>query len=310
MTRAAVTFTEIFIVLALIFIIQTVVNFNLFEGVTEGVVEDDVPDLVTLTITGNNLLYFRFQKRVNTDRPYEQALWLDPYPSIDPAAFGSSLGRLTEVEWIIDRTGRCSDYRPIDVDTIQYGYAHDQLESFQEALKGQFGISMNITYLDAGREQRRGRPLRALFSWSPADLAENAEFRIGEYLTPWFDWDETSGGLILRERVLPRITRIFYYGDRIVAQDPRELRFDPERFLAIDNTERRYSLVALGREVNWHTDLRMAVGEETVSGADYVGFMFGRDAYSPVFPRGIFEDCRFENITPFRESLVPLSGEG
>ena len=213
------------------------------------------------------------------------------------------MGRLTEVEWVIDRAGRCSDYRPVDIETIQYGYAHDQLESFQEALKSQFGISMNITYLDAERQQRRGRPLRALFSWSPTDLAKDAEFGIGEYLSPWFFWNETSGGLIVPERTLPRMTRIFYYGDRIVAQDPRELRFDPERFLVVDNTELRYFLVT-------PAEVRMAIGEETVPGPDYVGFMFRRDAYFPGFPRGSFEGCRFENITPFRESLVPLSDEG
>ena len=311
MTRAAVTFTEIFIVLALIFIIQTVVNFNLFEGVTEGVVEDDVPDLVTLTITGNHLLYFRFQKQVvNTDRPYEQTLWLAPSGGIDSLNLGR-WGGVRDVEWIIDRTGRCNDYRPVDV-------AHDQFESFREALKSQFGISVNVTYLDAGRERRRRAratarsfwPLRALFSWSPADLAEDAEFRIGEYLNSRFLWDDTSDGWYLRERPLPIITRVSYFGNRIVAQDPQELRFDPERFVVRRLSRRTqpfvgYLLVAPGREMNWHTDFRVAVGEETVSGSDYVGFMFGR------FRSGeIFGNCRFANITGVRESLVSLGGEG
>ena len=323
MTRAAVTFTEIFIVLALIFIIQTVVNFNLFEGVTEGTVEDDVPDLVTLTITGSNLLYFRFQKRVivDTDRPHnEQTLWLEPQTAW---VVGGE-----ESEWIIDRTGRCGDYHPIDIETVQYGSVRDQLESFQEVLKDQFGIAMNITYRDIEGEQKidtlgefggsliravfDSSLIRAVFSWSPADLAKDAELGIGELLIPWFYWDEDSGDwyppYIPSSR--PIMTRISYYGNRIVAQDPQELRFDPERFVVgrVVGREDPFSwvLVAPGHEMRAFGD----VADDVVLGSDYAGFTFGRLRPDEGIPRKNITNCRFSNITGVRESLVFLDDEG
>ena len=310
MTRAAVTFTEIFIVLALIFIIQTVVNLNLFEGVTEGIVEDEVPDLVTLTITGNQLLYFRFQKRIilDTGRPYERTLWLVPLIWV-----GATEGWGYGGKWIIDRAGRCSDYRPIDAGIVERVGTRGQLESFREALKSRFGISMHITYLDTEREH--DWPLRALFSWSPTDLAESAVLRIGEFLVPGFGWDEASGEWYHTHESLrshPRITRILYYGNRIVAQDPEELRFDPERFLARREPFWYLSTAPWSRNELAHyvgSDLRAF--DEVELGADYVGFTFDRLRLGEGFSReNATTNCRFSNIVPVRESLVFLDDEG
>ena len=321
MTKAAVTFTEIFIVLALIFIVQTVVNFNLFEGVTEGLVEEDIPDLVTLTITGERLLYFSFQKRVvDEDSPYEQTLWLVPSGSRSP-----SINYLSDSQYIIDRTGRCVDHRFFDVGAVRYGSEHGELESFGRILESQFGITVNITYL--GIEESRW-PIRALFSWSPTDLAESAEFRLGLWERWRFNFDGDGGwyNWPQPDRIPePAVARkISYFRNQIVAEDPRRFRFDPERFmvLLLDQPlppapppgDPYWGLVIRDRNENWYYDL---LGKEAllkaVPGSDYVGFAFntrnGR-VFSSLEKEEIIEKCSFGTITPLREFLVSLNGEG
>ena len=68
MTKAAVTFAELFIVLALMFIIQTVINFGLYEEVGSGRSGSGLPVLETLQVKGRHMWYLRFSKPVTGPR--------------------------------------------------------------------------------------------------------------------------------------------------------------------------------------------------------------------------------------------------
>lgn len=223
MTRAAITFTEIFIVLALIFIIQTVVNFNLFDGVTEGTAEEDIPDLVTLKIAGPGLLHFRFRYQEQSGQSEEQedqTLWFIPDEIVTP-----NLGAPSGFH-VIEKSGRCSEYHLPDYRTSHYWNQEDEVEFFYGLLEV-FGIAMNFD--DRRFEDRReveDREIQLLLSWSPGELTGTADIEVlHDLLEPNLDGESNL------EPFYPVVTKTLYRGSRIIAQEPQLLGANPEDFV-------------------------------------------------------------------------------
>ena len=164
MTRAALTFAEIFIVLALIFIIQTVVNFGLYDEVTSET-PDDVADYETLSIRqvpslgslADHVLYLHFSK------PGEY-IW------IKFARFGEHDCR--DIRSLIDQSGLCVTREPCSGGSFNHWDMETQRVAFLRMLEREFKVSLDkIPVSDAQDEY--------LLSWVPADLPGGSELRIG-----------------------------------------------------------------------------------------------------------------------------------
>ena len=173
MTRAALTFAEIFIVLALIFIIQTVVNFGLYdEMATTSETPNEVADYETLSIRqvpslGNledHVLYLYFAQADG------KSIWI----KFKNARFGEwEPHDCRDIRSLIDQSGRCVSSEPCSSD-FEFNHWDTEIQrvAFLETLKREFKVSLDkIPVSDAQDEY--------LLSWVPADLPGGSELRIG-----------------------------------------------------------------------------------------------------------------------------------
>ena len=159
MSRSALTFAEIFIVLALVFLIQTVANFGLFDGALETAV--DLAEWETLSIrqvpsggdATDHVMYLRFSA------PGEPELLAQiAEGGVDCRDVRSAFGELGSC---VQRAGCRSD---------PYGSEED---IFVLNLEEQYGISISEP------PSVRGTQPQYLLTWSPADLPRGAEVAIG-----------------------------------------------------------------------------------------------------------------------------------
>lgn len=161
LSKAAVTFTEIFIVLALVFLIQTVANFNLFEGIAE---EEQPADFVVLSI--------RQVPSSGNDTDHVRYLRFRSGSFVRSLNFGSSLVDAHDVRWRVDNLGNCVGLPPTD--PAQSSNWNDEAArlAFSEILRKETGISVS-------RVEVSGVQPEYILSWSPRNLPSGTDLAIG-----------------------------------------------------------------------------------------------------------------------------------
>lgn len=162
MGRAALTFAEIFIVLGLIFIIQMVANFNIYEGTAEV----PPPDFVMLRIrqipsSGSDADHIKYMRFSATDSDLDLNLQIDKYPLM-----------LRDIGSFVDDYGACRKR-----DSSKYLYNtrdwknKSQRELFVKELLDKYKISLNMVEVSNAQNEY-------ILSWSPADIPEGATLTV------------------------------------------------------------------------------------------------------------------------------------
>ena len=163
MTKAAVTFAELFIILAMSFLIQTVINFGLHEEAGSGTFDASTakeqprepgsspPMLETLLVKGEHVWYLRFVK------PNE------------PGEVDEVTVRLTEhvdrIQSSVGAAGRCS---PTDGRQVERA-----VDDWSDIMIRLVDVHFGITLQDLGDRKA------FLLTWSPAELPAGVELRVG-----------------------------------------------------------------------------------------------------------------------------------
>lgn len=162
MGKAALTFAEIFIVLGLIFLIQMVANFNIYEGTSEV----PPPDFTTLKIRqipsdGNDADHIKYLYFSSNDPENEINLQIKP-----------GLIQLRDTGSYIDDQGNCRirDSSRFQTNMLNWENANDQ-ELFKKNLYENFGISLSMVKVSNAQNEY-------ILAWSPADLPEGATLTV------------------------------------------------------------------------------------------------------------------------------------
>lgn len=182
MGKSALTFAEIFIVLSLVFLVQTVANFNLYEGIAE----TESADWVVLSLrqvpsagsAADHLRYIRV-----TGAGVDIGLkFFSVGRSAGPATQGASAPTapvdflsppdVTELTLSVDAQGDCRE-RPA-VDPTVFGRRHNELdrESFLKVLRQVFRV-------DLSRIEVAGNQPEYVLSWKPDELPPDTVLTLG-----------------------------------------------------------------------------------------------------------------------------------
>ena len=289
MTKGALTFAEIFIVLALVFIIQTVANFGLYEA--DGGGGPEVPDRETLSIrqapsngySDDHVIYLHFSAR--------------GVPEVRLAGSAAQRRTCANISSQLDSAGGCEAREPCAGDV----FSSDSTVTLLESL---YGISVNLVTMDNVQPEY-------VLSWVPADLPDGAIVRVGlEWC--YYPYDTSmlrrpSWALPDGERPHPLIVARTRYGPA-VHRDER-----PREYAHAGMLMSRNEWTGSGRDA-WE-DFKGNL-EISVAGGDE-GLGMSLRIWEPDGAQGIagavfaMDGCRFEGGDirgfSFREIAIPLS---
>lgn len=161
MGKAALTFAEVFIVLGLIFLIQTVANFNVFEGASLA----ESADMVVLSVR-------QVPSKNDATDHINYILVRDGSTEIAIQLSSGNVVSASDIAYRVDGGGRCTAATPIQIGYELQAADPNKFVRFAAFLRESFGISYSrIEVSDAQPEH--------VFSWRPAQLREETALTVG-----------------------------------------------------------------------------------------------------------------------------------
>ncbi len=164
MGKAALTFAEIFIVLGLIFLIQTVANFNIFEGDSRSPPPDfEVLKLRQVPSDNSDADHIRYLSVSGPDPSKALHLQLKD---------GGSAVWEQDIQFSINENGVClgRDSSSALGRTLRLSQSND-LDTFKALLLRNFGVSMSIVEVSNSQDEY-------VFSWVPETLPSNTTLKV------------------------------------------------------------------------------------------------------------------------------------
>lgn len=162
MGKAALTFAEIFIVLGLIFLIQTVANFNIYEGAAKKPPPDfEVLKLRQIPSSGDDSDHIRYLRFSANDSD------LDLHAQIKS---GHGLTE-ADIQTFVDPLGQCSKFNRIKPEEILELDSPENVDNFRALLLKRFGIWMAVVKVSNAQDEY-------VFSWTPENLPSGAQLTV------------------------------------------------------------------------------------------------------------------------------------